>query len=143
AISSARGCGRSALMMLPGIHHLTAIASNPAANAAFYIEVLGLRLVKKTVNFDDPSTYHLYYGDNSGAPGTILTFFPWPNARRGTPGVGQITAFAFQVPAGSLGFWRKHLVGSGLVITSEGMRFGENFLAIQDPDGFLVEFVET
>ena len=72
-------------MKLNGIHHLTAIASNPAANAAFYTEILGLRLIKKTVNFDDPSTYHLYYGDDAGTPGTILTFFPWPRARRGTP----------------------------------------------------------
>jgi glyoxalase family protein len=130
-------------MKLHGIHHLTAIASNPAANAAFYIEVLGLRLVKKTVNFDDPSTYHLYYGDDAGTPGTILTFFPWPNARRGTPGVGQVTAFAFQVPTGSLEFWRKHLGSAGLLIADQGTRFGENFIAVQDPDEFVVEFIET
>jgi glyoxalase family protein len=130
-------------MKLHGIHHLTAIASNPAANAAFYTEVLGLRLVKKTVNFDDPSTYHLYYGDDAGTPGTILTFFPWPNARRGTPGVGQVTAFAFQVPTGSLGFWRKRLGGAGLLIADQGTRFGENFIAVQDPDEFVLEFIET
>jgi glyoxalase family protein len=130
-------------MKLHGIHHLTAIASNPAANAAFYTEVLGLRLVKKTVNFDDPSTYHLYYGDEAGTPGTILTFFPWPNARRGTPGVGQVTAFAFQVPTGSLEFWRKHLGSAGLLIADQGTRFGENFIAVQDPDEFVLEFIET
>jgi glyoxalase family protein len=130
-------------MKLPGIHHLTAIASNPAANAAFYTEVLGLRLVKKTVNFDDPSTYHLYYGDDAGTPGTILTFFPWPNARQGTPGVGQVTAFAFQVPTGSLQFWRKHLGSAGLLIADQGTRFGENFIAVQDPDQFVLEFIET
>jgi glyoxalase family protein len=130
-------------MKLHGIHHLTAIASNPAANAAFYTEVLGLRLVKKTVNFDDPGTYHLYYGDDAGTPGTILTFFPWPNARRGTPGVGQVTAFAFQVPTGSLGFWRKHLGSAGLLIADQGTRFGENFIAVQDPDEFVLEFIET
>ena len=130
-------------MKLHGIHHLTAIASNPAANATFYTEVLGLRLVKKTVNFDDPSTYHLYYGDDAGTPGTILTFFPWPNARRGTPGVGQVTAFAFQVPTGSLEFWRKHLRGAGLLIADQGTRFGENFIAVQDPDEFVIEFIET
>jgi glyoxalase family protein len=130
-------------MNLTGIHHVTAIASDPAANAAFYTEVLGLRLVKKTVNFDDPGTYHLYYGDDAGTPGTILTFFPWPNARRGRAGVGQVTAFAFQAPLGSLGFWQKHLASGGLVITDEGSRFGENFIAIQDPDGFLLEFIET
>jgi glyoxalase family protein len=130
-------------MKLHGIHHLTAIASNPAANAAFYTDVLGLRLVKKTVNFDDPSTYHLYYGDDAGTPGTILTFFPWPNARRGTPGVGQVTAFAFQVPTGSLEFWRKHLGSAGLLIADQGTRFGENFIAVQDPDEFVLEFIET
>lgn len=130
-------------MKLTGIHHVTAIASDPAANVAFYTEVLGLRLVKKTVNFDDPNTYHLYYGDDAGAPGTILTFFPWPDARRGTPGVGQVTAFAFQVPVGSLLFWRKHLASTGLAITEEGTRFGEKFVATQDPDGFVLEFMET
>ncbi|MBV8212023.1 MAG: ring-cleaving dioxygenase [Verrucomicrobia bacterium] len=130
-------------MKLAGIHHVTAIASDPAANAAFYTEVLGLRLVKKTVNFDDPSTYHLYYGDDIGTPGTILTFFPWPNARQGTPGVGQVTGFAFQAPLGSLSFWRKHLESAGLAIADEGRRFGEEFIAIQDPDEFVVEFIET
>jgi glyoxalase family protein len=130
-------------MKLAGIHHVTAIASDPAANAAFYTEVLGLRLVKKTVNFDDPSTYHLYYGDDAGAPGTILTFFPWPDARRGTPGVGQVTGFAFQVPFGSLWFWRKHLQSVGLAITDEGTRFGEKFIAAHDPDEFVLEFIET
>ena len=130
-------------MNVTGIHHLTAIASDPARNAAFYTEVLGLRLVKKTVNFDDPGTYHLYYGDDVGTPGTILTFFPWPGARRGTPGVGQITAFAFQAPRGSLPFWRDLLTSKGFAVTSEGARFGEEFLAIQDPDGFRIELIET
>jgi glyoxalase family protein len=130
-------------MKLNGIHHLTAIASNPAANAAFYTEILGLRLIKKTVNFDDPSTYHLYYGDDAGTPGTILTFFPWPRARRGTPGVGQVTAFAFQVPPGGLGFWSKHLASAGVLIADQGTRLGENFIAIQDPDEFVLELIET
>jgi glyoxalase family protein len=130
-------------LKLTGIHHLTAIASEPAANVAFYTQVLGLRLVKKTVNFDDPNTYHLYYGDDTGAPGTILTFFPWPDARRGKPGVGQVTGFAFQVPVGSLLFWRKHLRSVGLAITEEGTRFGEKFVATQDPDEFVLEFIET
>jgi glyoxalase family protein len=130
-------------MKLAGIHHVTAIASDPAANAAFYTGVLGMRLVKKTVNFDDPSTYHLYYGDDTGTPGTILTFFPWPQAKRGTPGLGQVTAFAFQVPTGGLSFWRKHLENAGLAITDEGTRFGEKFIATRDPDEFVLEFVET
>jgi glyoxalase family protein len=130
-------------MKLNGIHHLTAIASNPAANAAFYTQILGLRLVKKTVNFDDPSTYHLYYGDDAGTPGTILTFFPWPRARPGTPGVGQVTAFAFQVPPGGLEFWSKHLASAGVLIADQGTRLGENFIAIQDPDEFVLELIET
>ena len=130
-------------MKLTGIHHLTAIASHPAANVAFYTDVLGLRLVKKTVNFDDPNTYHLYYGDDAGTPGTILTFFPWPNARQGIRGVGQVTAFGFQVPKGSLEFWRKHLASVGLSIADQGTRFGENFIAVQDPDEFVLEFIET
>jgi glyoxalase family protein len=130
-------------MNLTGIHHITAIASDPAVNVAFYTQVLGLRLVKKTVNFDDPGTYHLYYGDDIGTPGTILTFFPWPNARRGIPGVGQVTAFSFQVPAGALGFWREHLAASGIAVVSDESRFGEKFLAIQDPDGFLLELMEV
>jgi glyoxalase family protein len=130
-------------MNLTGIHHITAIAADPAQNAAFYTKILGLRLVKKTVNFDDPGTYHLYYGDDTGTPGTILTFFPWPNARRGTPGVGQITGFAFQVPTGGLAFWRAHLARFKFVTKSEGTRLGESFITIEDPDGFLIEFVET
>src|SRR5882724_10282719 len=90
---------------LEGIHHVTAMASDPQANVDFYTGVLGLRLVKRTVNFDDPGTYHLYYGDEVGHPGTILTFFPWPGAKRGVQGAGQATVTSFSVPEGSLGFW--------------------------------------
>ena len=81
-----------------GIHHVTAIATDPQRNLDFYTEVLGLRLVKRTVNFDDPGTYHFYFGDETGSPGTILTFFPWPNAGRGSSGVGQTTVTSFSVP---------------------------------------------
>ncbi|HET9225065.1 MAG TPA: VOC family protein, partial [Thermoanaerobaculia bacterium] len=88
-----------------GIHHVTAIARDPQMNVDFYSGVLGLRLVKKTVNFDDPGTYHFYYGDEQGHPGTILTFFPWPMARLGTHGAGQATVTSFSVPEGSLGWW--------------------------------------
>src|ERR1700745_293547 len=118
-------------MKLAGIHHVTAIASDPAANAAFYTDVLGMRLVKKTVNFDDPSPYHLDDGGEAARPGTILTFFPWPKAKRGTPGVGQVTAFAFQVPMGSLSFWRKHLASVGLAIVEDGTRFGDTVIRTQ------------
>src|SRR5947199_5981937 len=94
---------------IAGLHHVTAMASDPQANADFYTAVLGLRLVKRTVNFDDPGTYHLYYGDEVGHPGTILTFFPWPSARLGKTGAGQATVTAFSVPEGSLGSWTERL----------------------------------
>src|SRR5919106_2629096 len=98
---------------IPGLHHVTAIAGDPQANVDFYVSVLGLRLVKRTVNFDDPTTYHLYYGDEVGQPGTILTFFPWPGAPRGRRGTGQTTATAFAVPPGSLDWWMERLARRG------------------------------
>ncbi|HRI83156.1 MAG TPA: VOC family protein, partial [Opitutaceae bacterium] len=88
-------------MKLLGLHHITAIASDPRTNLDFYTRVLGLRFVKKSVNQDDPGTYHLYYGDYPGSPGTVLTFFPWAGLRRGRPGHGQAYATAYSVPAGS------------------------------------------
>src|SRR5687767_6729885 len=94
---------------LRGIHHVTAIVDEPQDNIRFYTEVLGLRLVKQTVNFDDPYTYHLYYGDAAGHPGTIVTFFPWPGASYGSSGTGQISAMAFEVPEGALVFWQGRL----------------------------------
>lgn len=128
-------------MILTGLHHITAIASDPVANVRFYTEILGLRLVKKTVNFDDPGTYHLYFGDETGTPGTILTFFPFEDARRGVPGIGQATAFAFRVPSGSLPAWRDRLQGFGASEITE--RMGERFLTCRDPDGFQIEFIES
>src|SRR3982750_1626482 len=92
-----------------GIHHITAIARNPQRNIDFYSGLLGLRLVKLTVNFDDPSTYHLYYGDGVGHPGTIITFFPWPKAPRGRHGTGQVTETAFAIPKGALEYWVERL----------------------------------
>lgn len=91
-------------MEVDGIHHVTAIAGDPQGNVDFYTGVLGLRLVKVTANYDDPQTYHLYYGDGLGRPGSILTFFPWPGAPRGRKGIGQVTVIAFAIPDGSLGF---------------------------------------
>ena len=88
-----------------GIHHITAIASDPQRNLDFYTGVLGLRLVKKTVNFDDPGTYHFYFGDDQGRPGTILTFFPWPGALPGRRGTGQVNTTSFAIPEGSVNFW--------------------------------------
>jgi glyoxalase family protein len=128
---------------IPGIHHVTAIAGDPQANIDFYAGILGLRLVKLTVNFDDPTTYHLYYGDGQGHPGTILTFFPWPNAMRGRIGTGQVTVTSFAVPEGSLQFWEKYLDQRRLNCKREQSAVGEELLAFTDPDGLQLELVST
>jgi catechol 2,3-dioxygenase-like lactoylglutathione lyase family enzyme len=124
-----------------GIHHVTAIAGDPQANADFYTGVLGLRLVKATVNYDDPHTYHLYYGDEQGHPGTILTFFPWPGAPRGRSGTGQVTVTAFAIPGGSLGFWTDRLKGRQVEYIGPSHRFDEEVIALRDPDGLQLELV--
>jgi glyoxalase family protein len=124
-----------------GIHHVTAIATVPQVNLDFYAGVLGLRLVKRTVNFDDPGTYHLYYGDGEGRPGTIMTFFPWPLARRGSRGSGQVTVTAFSVPEGSLGWWRERLAGEGVIADDPIARFDEEVMTLLDPDGLMLELV--
>src|SRR5437660_1692228 len=95
------------LSLVVGLHHVTAIASDPQRNLDFYTQVLGPRFVKRTVNFDDPGTYHLYFGDDTGSPGTILTFFPWPYASRGHSGVGEVMKTAFSIPASSLEYCRR------------------------------------
>lgn len=110
---------------IPGIHHVTAIAGDPQQNLDFYTGFLGLRLVKLTVNFDDPGTYHLYYGNENGAPGTILTFFPWPGAPRGRKGAGQATSVAFAIPEGSLNFWVGRLKASDIAFDGPSRRFDE------------------
>jgi glyoxalase family protein len=126
---------------MPGLHHVTAIAGKPNRNLDFYTRVLGLRFVKKTVNFDDAGTYHLYYGDDVGRPGTILTFFPWENAAPGRAGVGLAQETAFRVPAGSLGFWTHRLVKKGIEHDAIGRRFGEPVLTLTDPDGMRLALV--
>jgi glyoxalase family protein len=118
-----------------GIHHVTAIAGEPRRNLDFYRRVLGLRLVKKTVNFDDPGTYHLYFGDEAGSPGTILTFFPWAHAAPGRTGIGETQETIFRVPEASLGFWTQRLLAQGVRHETPKKRFGETVLAFQDPDG--------
>lgn len=123
-----------------GLHHLTAIATDAQANIDFYAGLLGLRLVKKTVNFDDPSAYHLYYGDETGTPGSIITFFYWPGARRGRVGTGQTTAITLSAPEGSLDYWRERLQRHD-VAAERRTRFGEDVLAFSDPDGIPVEIV--
>ena len=126
---------------IPGIHHVTAIASDPQRNVDFYTNLLGLRLVKLTVNFDDPGTYHLYYGDEQGQPGTILTFFPWPGARRGRRGTGQVAVTAFSVPAGALDYWEARLKQQGITVGQRQRRFGEESLTFLDPDWMHLELV--
>lgn len=124
-----------------GIHHVTAIASNPQRNLDFYAGTLGLRLVKRTVNFDDPTSYHLYYGNESGQPGTIVTFFPWPDARRGRQGAGQVAVISLAIVPGSLGFWIERLVKQGIPFEQPASRFDERVIAFKDPDGMLLELV--
>ena len=125
-----------------GIHHITAIASSASENLDFYREVLDLRLVKKTVNFDDPYTYHLYYGDSAGTPGTIITFFPWESLPRGKAGAGMVTSIAFSIPIGSVDYWRKRLNAHGIE-TMEGQRFGDRLIQFDDPHGLSLELIET
>jgi glyoxalase family protein len=126
-----------------GIHHITAFASDPQANVDFYHDVLGQRLVKTTVNFDDPGTYHLYYGDEVGSPGTILTFFPWVGARRGQRGRGEIGAVAYAIRRDSLAFWRAHLAACGVTAQDGGERFGAPVLSFEDPDGLPLELIAS
>jgi glyoxalase family protein len=124
-----------------GLHHVTAIASDPQRNLDFYTQVLGLRFVKRTVNFDDPGTYHFYFGDDTGTPGTILTFFPWPGTPRGRRGAGEIIATAFSIPVGSMSYWRERLSSKGIA-TEEDIYFGGTHLSFSDPDGMAIELVE-
>jgi glyoxalase family protein len=127
--------------MTHGIHHVTAIAGPARRNLDFYTRVLGLRLVKKTVNFDDPGTYHLYYGDETGQPGTILTFFPWEHVAPGRVGIGQTQETAFRVPLGSIGYWTQRFIENGVVHQAPVKRFGETVLAFADPDGMSLALV--
>lgn len=125
-----------------GLHHMTAIVADPQENIDFYTRVLGLRLVKQTVNFDDPYTYHLYYGDELGRPGTIVTFFPWAGMQRGSRGTGQVSATTFAVPEGALGYWEQRLTEHGVRYGGPEQRFGEPVLSFYDPAGLLLELVE-
>lgn len=128
---------------ISGIHHITAIARSPQRNLEFYAGLLGLSLVKRTVNFDDPYTYHLYYGDETGSPGTIVTFFPWANVTRGRPGTGQVAVTSFEVPAGSFGFWMRRFAVRGVTASRPFERLGDLVLSFQDPDGLELELVES
>jgi glyoxalase family protein len=120
---------------MSGIHHVTAISGSADRNLEFYAGTLNLRLVKKTVNFDDPGTYHFYFGDETGQPGTILTFFPWEHASRGQAGIGLTHQTAFRVPARSLGYWTHRLIEKGVAHEALEKRFGESVVSFTDPDG--------
>ncbi|TMJ76683.1 MAG: ring-cleaving dioxygenase [Alphaproteobacteria bacterium] len=124
-----------------GIHHVTAISGRPTRNLDFYARTLGLRFVKKTVNFDDPGTYHFYYGDEAGSPGTILTFFPWEHASSGRGGLGLAQTTAFCVPAASIGYWTHRLIEKGVKHEALTKRFGEPVLSFFDPDGMSLALV--
>ena len=124
-----------------GIHHITAIVGHPQENVDFYAGVLGLRLVKQTVNFDDPGTYHLYFGDEGGKPGTIITFFPWANAYQGKIGDGQVGVTSYVVPKGAMSFWEKRLEKFNISFTKTE-RFGEQYLQFDDTHGLHLEIVE-
>lgn len=124
-----------------GIHHITAIAGNAKRNYDFYTRVLGLRFIKKTVNFDDPGTYHFYFGDEVGSPGTILTFFPWEGVTTGRHGTGIATDIGYSVPENSLDFWTERLNNNNVRITGSGTRFGESYLSFHDADGLPLSLI--
>ncbi|MEM8580977.1 MAG: ring-cleaving dioxygenase [Pseudomonadota bacterium] len=128
---------------IPGIHHITAISGPPQPNVDFYTGTLKQRLVKKTVNFDDPGTYHLYYGDYAGSPGTILTFFPFADAGPGRAGPGMASAYAYAVPAGQFESWMENLAEQAIDFEGPEERFGKRVITLRDPDGAPVELVET
>src|SRR5262249_22588002 len=128
---------------IPGLHHVTAIASDPQRNLDFYVELLGLRFVKRTVNFDDPGSYHFYFGDLRGTPGTILTFFPWPGTRRGIRGTGQIEATAFAISPDSIGYWLDRFKEQHVTAEKTPARSGEEVIRFTDPDGLLLELIAS
>jgi glyoxalase family protein len=124
-----------------GLHHVTAIATDPQRNVDFYLRTVGLKLVKQTVNFDAPDVYHLYYGDEAGNPGTLLTFFPWPGTPQGRHGTGQATVTSFSIPPASLGWWKDHLESDGIEVREAVSRLDEDALSFHDPDGLVIELV--
>jgi glyoxalase family protein len=126
---------------IPGIHHVTAIGSDPGRNVAFYTETLGLRLVKRSVNQDDVSVYHLFYGDHSGSPGTSMTFFPYTDARPGQVGTGQVNTTQFLIPEASVDYWVERLADEGVDADDPKERFGDTVVPFRDPDGLPLELV--
>jgi glyoxalase family protein len=131
-------------MISKGIHHITAIAGNPQINLDFYSGLLELKFVKKTINFDDPGTYHFYFGDEAGRPGTILTFFPWgANAHKGRGGRGQVISIAFNIPTGSMSYWKERFKKYKVIFNGTYERMGEQVITIEDPDGIEIDLIES
>lgn len=128
---------------IKGLHHVTAVTRDAQLNVDFYRNVLGQRLIKKTVNFDSPDTYHFYFADEMGTPGSVMTFFVWPAMRRGIRGNGETTAVAYNIPANSIGFWRDYLTGKGISVQPTEERFGWELLPFEDPDGMRIELVAS
>lgn len=126
---------------LNGIHHMTVMASDPQANYDFYVQTLGMRFIKKTVNFDAPDVYHLYYADEVGKPGTVLTFFPFPDARRGKRGTGEVTVVSFSVPSNSRQYWMERFANLGIDFDGPKRKFGFEYISLLDPDGMKIEIV--
>lgn len=126
-----------------GLHHITAIAGEAKRNYNFYTNVLGLRLVKKTVNFDDPYTYHFYFGDKVGTPGSILTFFPWEGMQSGRRGTRQVTEIGYSVPHNSLDFWLERFEKHNVIYNKVSEKFGEQYLTFLDPDGLKFELITS
>lgn len=127
-----------------GLHHITAIAGDAKRNFNFYSNILGLRFIKKTVNFDDPGTYHFYFGDEVGSAGTILTFFPWGEGiQQGRKGSGMATEIGYSVPKGSLDFWQKRFEQYNVIYNKPSEKFGEKYLTFLDPDGLKLELIES
>ncbi|MBC9933437.1 ring-cleaving dioxygenase [Chitinophaga qingshengii] len=124
---------------ITGLHHITAISGNAKKNFDFYTKTMGLRFVKKTVNFDDPHTYHFYYGDKTGTPGTILTFFPWEDIMAGRRGTHMATEIGYSIPEGSIDFWQKRLEAANMIYNKPSSKFGEIYLTFLDPDGLKIE----
>ena len=128
---------------IKGLHHVTAVTRDAQINVDFYRNVLGQRFVKKTVNFDAPDSYHFYFADEIGTPGTVLTFFVWPNVKRGIRGNGETAAVAYNIPAGSIGFWQEHLESKAVPTHPVEQRFGMEVLPFDDPDGMRVELIAS
>jgi len=128
---------------IKGLHHVTAVTRDAQVNVDFYRNVLGQRLVKRTVNFDSPESYHFYFADEIGTPGSVLTFFAWPRMKRGVRGNGETAALAYNISSTSIGFWQDYLAGKGVTVQPVEQRFGVEVLAFDDPDGMRIEFVAS